>query len=135
VTAKIEEVRAEYPWLSLDKTSLLQQPSGEVHWWTFGGGVANTLLSHHLVTGQNVKVDNLCFRFPTSMKLAEAEKLIGTRLNDEIRPIPDEAAVENLKFSECLPSQVAGEVLAARFNDPEAIAVLRKEPLRVVIDG
>jgi ATP-dependent Lhr-like helicase len=131
--AKIEEVRAEYPWVSLDKTTLFQQPSGEVHWWTFGGGVANTLLSHHLVPGQNAKADNLCFRFPTAMKLAEAEALIDARLTEELRPTPHEAAVENLKFSECLPSHVAGEVFSARFNDPEAIAAIRKEPKRAVV--
>jgi ATP-dependent Lhr-like helicase len=132
-TTKIEEVRAEYPWVSLDKTTLLQMPSGEVHWWTFGGGVANTLLSHHLVPGQNAKADNLCFRFPASMKLAEVETLIGARLTEEVRPTPEEAAIENLKFSECLPSQVAREVFAARFNDPEAIETIRKEPQRVVL--
>jgi ATP-dependent Lhr-like helicase len=132
-TAKIEEVRAEYPWVSLDKTTLFQQPSGEVHWWTFGGGVANTLLSHHLVPGQNAKADNLCFRFPTRMKLADAEALIGARLMEEITPTADEAAIENLKFSECLPGHVAAEVFSARFHDPEAIATIRKEPKRVVV--
>jgi ATP-dependent helicase Lhr and Lhr-like helicase len=132
-TAKIEEIRAEYPWVSPDKTSLVQQPSGEVHWWTFGGGVANMLFEQHLVPGQNARADNLCLRFPTTMKLAEAETLIGTRLTDEIRPTPDEAAVENLKFSECLPRHVAGEVFSARFNDPEAIATIRREPRRVIV--
>jgi ATP-dependent Lhr-like helicase len=132
-TAKIEEVRAEYPWVSLDKTTLLQQPSGEVQWWTFGGGVANTLVSHHLVPGQNAKADNLCFRFPTSMKLAEVETLIDTRLTGEIRPTPDEEAVENLKFSECLPGHIAGEVFSARFNDPDAVATIRSEPRRAIV--
>lgn len=132
-TAKMEEIRTEYPWASPDSTSLVQHPSGEVHWWTFGGGVANTLLSQHLVPGQNAKVDNLCIRFPTSLKLNDAESLVGSRLAEEIRPIPDETAIENLKFSECLPHQVAGEVFVARFNDPEAIATIRKEQRRVVI--
>jgi ATP-dependent Lhr-like helicase len=134
-TAKVEEVRAEYPWVSLDKTTLLQMPSGEVRWWTFGGGVANTLLSHHLVPGQNAKVDNLCLRLPASMKLVDVEAMIDTRLTDEIRPTPDEGAIENLKFSECLPGHVAGEVFSARFNDPEAIATIRKEPKRVVVEN
>jgi ATP-dependent Lhr-like helicase len=134
-TTKIEEVRGEYPWVSLDKTTLLQMPSGEVHWWTFGGGVANTLLSHHLVPGQNAKADNLCFRFPTSMKLADVEALIDARLTVETRTTPDEAAIENLKFSECLPSNVAEEVFAARFNDPEAMATIRREPRRVIIES
>jgi ATP-dependent Lhr-like helicase len=114
---------------------LVQHPSGEVHWWTFGGGIANTLLSHHLVPGQNAKVDNLCIRFPTSLKLADAESLVGARLGEEIIPTADEAAIENLKFSECLPRQVAAEVFVARFNDPEAIATIPKEPRRVVVQS
>jgi ATP-dependent Lhr-like helicase len=132
-TTMIEEIRAEYPWVSLDRTTLAQHPSGEVHWWTFGGGVANTLLLQHLVPGQSGKADNLCLRFPTSMRLADVETLIGTRLNEEIRPTPDEAAIENLKFSECLPCHVVAEVFSARFNDPEAITTIRKEPKRVVV--
>lgn len=134
-TAQMEEVRTECPWASTDSTCLVQHPSGEVHWWTFGGGVANTLLSQHLVPGQNAKVDNLCFRFPTSLKLADAEALVGSRLTQEIRPTPDEAAIENLKFSECLPGQVAAEVFVARFNDPAALATICKEPRRVVIES
>ena len=133
-TAQMGEVRTECPWASLDSTSLVQHPSGEVHWWTFGGGVANTLLSQHLVPEQNAKVDNLCFRFPTSMKVADAEALIGSRFTEEIRPTPDEAAIENLKFSECLPHQVAAEVFVARFNDPDALATIRKERRRVVVE-
>jgi ATP-dependent Lhr-like helicase len=134
-TTKIEEIRADYPWVSLDKTSLVQQPSGEVHWWTFGGGVVNALFLQHLVPGQTAKTDNLCLRFPTSMKLSEVETLIGTRLPQDIRPTPDEAAIENLKFSECLPSHVAGEVFSARFNNPDAIATIRREPMRVVVES
>jgi ATP-dependent Lhr-like helicase len=132
-TTRIGEIRSDFPWVSLGKTSLVQQPSGEVHWWTFGGGVANTLLSDHLVPGQNAKADNLGFRFPTSMRLAEVETLVKARLTEEIKPAPDEAAIQNLKFSECLPLHVAAEVFTARFNDPEAIATIRKEPKRVVV--
>jgi len=64
---------------------------------------------------------------------ARVEALIDARLREEIRPTPDDAAIENLKFSECLPGHVAGEVFSARFNDPEAIATIRKEPKRVVV--
>jgi hypothetical protein len=47
------------------------------------------------------------------MKLADAEALIDARLTEEIRPSPDEAAIENLKFSDCLPQPVACEVFSA----------------------
>jgi hypothetical protein len=49
--------------------------------------------------------------------------------------VPSEEAISNLKFGECLPPSIAGEVFAARFNDPEAIANVRSEKMRVVIGG
>ena len=69
------------------------------------------------------------------MKLADVETLIASRIRDEIIPVPSEEAISNLKFGECLPPPIAGEVFAARFNDPEAIANIRREPMRVVVVG
>ena len=67
------------------------------------------------------------------MKMAEAKTLIDARLAEEIRAAPDEAAIGNLKFSECLPRRLAGEVFLARFNDLEAIATIRKESRTVIV--
>ena len=61
------------------------------------------------------------------------ESLIASRIRDEITPAPSEEAIDNLKFGECLPPSIVGEVFAARFNDPEALANLCREPIRVVV--
>jgi hypothetical protein len=114
---------------------LVQQPNGEVQWWTFAGGLANTLVMDHLGGVSKAKTDNLCIRFPSTLKLADVETLIVSRIRDEIVPTPSEEAMENLKFGECLPPPIAGEVFAARFNDPEAIANIRREPMRDVVVG
>jgi len=74
-------------------------------------------------------------RFPSTLKLADVEALIAARLREEITPVASEEAINNLKFGECLPPAIAGEVFAARFNDSEAIATMRREPMRVVIGG
>lgn len=66
---------------------------------------------------------------------SDVETLIASRIRDEIVPTPSEEAMENLKFGECLPPPIAGEVFAARFSDPEAIANIRREPMRVVVSG
>jgi hypothetical protein len=87
----------------------------------------------HLGGGSKAKTDNLCIRFPSTLKLADVETLIASRIRDEIVPTPSEDAMDNLKFGECLPPSIAGEVFAARFNDPEAIAKIRREPMRVVV--
>jgi ATP-dependent Lhr-like helicase len=133
-TAQINEIRTEYPWASTDATSIVRHPSGEVRWWTFGGGVANTLLADHLRPKAEVRVDNLSIRFTTSMKLNEVEELIGALTADRIKPIPAEDAIEGLKFSECLPPHVAAEVFCARFKDAEAVRNILGEPKRVVVE-
>lgn len=134
-TAQIGEIRLEYPWASDERTTLVQQANGEVQWWTFAGGLANSIVMDHLGGGSKAKTDNLCLRFSSTLKLADVESLIASRIRDEIIPVPSEEAISNLKFGECLPPPIAGEVFAARFNDPEAIANIRREPMRVVVVG
>jgi ATP-dependent Lhr-like helicase len=133
-TAQIGEIRLEHPWASHDHTTLVQQANGEVQWWTFAGGLANAIVMDHLGGGPRARADNLCMRFPSTLKLADVEALIASRLREEITPVASEEAISNLKFGECLPPAIAGEVFAARFNDSEAIATIRREPMRVVID-
>lgn len=134
-TAQIGEIRLEYPWASDERTTLVQQPNGEVQWWTFAGGLANSIVMDHLGGGSKGKTDNVCLRFSSTLKLVDVETLIASRIRDEIIPVPSEEAINNLKFGECLPPPIAGEVIAARFNDPEAIANIRREPMRVVVVG
>jgi ATP-dependent Lhr-like helicase len=132
-TARIGEIRIDYPWASHDQTTLLQQPNGEVQWWTFAGGLANSIVMDHLGGGSRARTDNLCIRFSSTLKLADVELLVASRIRDEITPVSSEEAIANLKFGECLPPAIAAEVFSARFNDPEAIGNIRREAMRVVI--
>jgi ATP-dependent helicase Lhr and Lhr-like helicase len=133
-TAHLTEIRTGFPWASADATSIVRRPNGEVRWWTFGGGIANTLLTDHLRHKAEVRVDNLSIRFTTSMKLNEVEELIGALLAERIEPVPAEDAIEGMKFSECLPPHIAAEVFCARFNDAEAVRKIVREPRRVVVE-
>lgn len=133
--ARMGDVRNEYPWASPDRTTLVRNPNGNVQWWTFAGGLANTLIADHLGYELAGRPDNLCVRFPTTVELAEVEKRIAARLPDEIVSTPSDDAMDNLKFGECLPPPLAAEVFAARFSAPEAIATIRREPMRVVVAG
>ncbi len=134
-TAQISEIHLEYRWASHDRTTLVQLANGEVQWWTFAGGLANSIVMDHLGGGSKAKTDNLCLRFSSTLKLADVESLIDSRLRDEITPLPSADAISNLKFGECLPPTIVGEVFSARFNDPEAIANIRREPIQVVAGG
>ena len=133
-TAQFDEIRTEYPWASADATSLVRHTNGEVRWWTFGGGVANTLLAGHLRPKAEVRVDNLSLRFTTSLKLNEVEELIAAISAERIEPVPSDDAIEGMKFSECLPKHIATEVFCARFNDAEAVKKIVGEARQVVVE-
>jgi ATP-dependent Lhr-like helicase len=134
-TAKIGEIRLEYPWMSDDQTTLLQQPNGETQWWTFAGGLANTIIADHLGGSSKAKPDNLFIRFASTLTMTEVESLIAQRMPEDIRSVVSADAISNLKFGECLPANLAEEVFSARFNDFEAIATIRRERLRVAVLG
>jgi ATP-dependent Lhr-like helicase len=133
-TARIAEIRLEHPWASGDRTTLVRTSNGELHWWTFAGGLANSILKDHL--GSDSRADNLCIRFPSSLELSEVESLIALKVPQEmVVHTNDEATVRNLKFSECLPPHMVEEVFGARFNDPGAIEKLRQESMQIVVAG
>jgi hypothetical protein len=52
-----------------------------------------------------------------------------------MHPIPNDDAIEQLKFSECLSRKLAVEVFMARFHDPSSIHKALSEPRRIVFDS
>ena len=126
------ELRDEHPWVSADATSLVQMPNGQVRWWTFAGGVANTLLADALKSHCDVKSDNLSLSFPTASSLDTVVEYINGIQPEAISPIPNIDAMENLKFSECLSPGIAAEVFVSRFDDRAGVAQALEERKRIV---
>lgn len=132
-SARFAEIRDEFPWVSPESTSLVLQPNGELRWWTFAGGVANTLLADALKPHCNVKGDNLSLVFTQSTSLEEVAGLIDFVVPDSLRPIPNVEAMENLKFSECLPPEIAAEVFTSRFDDRAGVKQAVEEDRRTIV--
>jgi len=57
---------------------------------------------------------------------------LRTRNVNLLRPVVDERAIEGLKFSECLPHDLALDMLRARLCDPAATSSALHRPLRFV---
>ncbi len=131
-SAQFEELRDEHPWVSADSTCLVLQPNGQIRWWTFAGGIANSLLADTLKLHGDVKADNLCLHFPNASSLEEVSELIDALQPDDIAPVPNPEAIENLKFSECLSPEIARLVFVARFDDRPGIKQAIREHRRVI---
>jgi len=133
-TTCLEELRTEYSWASPEATSIVRHPNGEVRWWTFGGGIANALLADQLRPQIDVRSDNLAIKFPATTALDPVIEWISAIVTDDVRPVPNATAIQNMKFTECLSPELAAEVFCARFNDLEAVKKLLREPRKVVVE-
>jgi ATP-dependent Lhr-like helicase len=129
---QFNELRADHPWVIASETSVVRQPNGQVRWWTFAGGVANALLATTLKPQCDVKSDNLSLQFPSGSTFEVIVELLNSLHPETVWPIPHPDALENLKFSECLPPEIAAEVFVARFDDHTAVVQALAEKRRIV---
>lgn len=130
---QFDELRDEHPWVADGSTSLVLQSNGEIRWWTFAGGIANTLLADTLKSNCDVKGDNLSLCFPMALSLETVSEFINGLQLENVRPISNNDAMENLKFSECLSPDIASEVFTSRFDDRVGVVQALQEQRRVVV--
>ena len=118
---QLTQTRSEFPWLSPESTHLVRTSNDRLLWWTFAGLFANSAIAE-AIRGRNVqvgKVDNFVIALDADtpcdqldLALKEVRALDGTLLRT---PVSDRA-VSELKFSECLPWQLARKVLSERMT-------------------
>ena len=135
---RIEEIRYDSPWLQTDSSAAIQTSKGEVEWWTFGGNRANATLARALsrLIQNEVTHDSFSLTFPAALKLQDVESAIGSlRQQDVVNLFPavDENAIDGLKFSECLPNQLAIEMLERRLQDITATQHVIQEDVRFIV--
>jgi hypothetical protein len=113
----------------------VRDSKGEVRWWTFAGGIANTLLSQHLKRYGESVADNVSIKLDGALPVEAIQDDLRSLTPDQIEHIPDAKTIENLKFSEALPRALAEEVFCSRFNDEEAIRIVLAEAMRIVYEA
>ncbi len=122
VRDRIGVLREEQAWLESANTAVVSDNDGRLCWWTFAGQRANHVLAQRLsgLTSSNVKAGNLALEFESRISLdgIEAAMAIVRRSEaDGVRPVVDEGVVDGLKFSACLPTDMAMEMLGDRLAD------------------
>jgi ATP-dependent Lhr-like helicase len=80
-----------------------------------------------------IQPDNVSIRFLAPQDLGELERRIAALSAELIVPQVDSRVIEQLKFSECLSTELAEQVFKSRFRDPAAIEQALSEQRRLVV--
>lgn len=134
---QISTTRSQFPWIEVDNTTALTGADGGMTWWNFAGIRANASLANAVaqLTSSKVEHDSFSLTCESSIQLAEFQNAVGelqTREVQSLRPMIDDRAIEGLKFSECLPIDLACEMLEARLRDTLAVREVLAQRLRSV---
>ena len=130
---QLAHLRNEHPWVYADATSFVSQANGQVRWWTFAGGIANGVVADALNPECNVMPDNLGLNFPSGFSAETIIAELDALPTEEVRPIPNTDVMDDLKFSECLPTPIAAEVFVSRYDDHTGVQQLRSEERRIIM--
>ena len=132
----MSRTREEYSWPNEKETAVVSSPDG-VAWWTFAGDRANAAIRQRMMEliGSNVRSDGFSVSVedpvsPTTLSKA-VEDIRQHNAKDLVVDVANDM-LEGLKFTSCLPEQVAKGILRARLADQSALASAIAEPVRHV---
>lgn len=133
----ILRLRSEFPWVTPNESAVVRDPAGDLRWWTFAGAATNATLSAGLdaVALPANSIENLSIGLDASASPDDLKKKIDnlrTSDHDRLYPRVDETAIDGLKFSQCLPREIAVSVLEQRIRSQAAITDLLSQPIRFV---
>jgi ATP-dependent Lhr-like helicase len=134
---RIAELRDEFAWLDMAGTVILLEKNGTAEWWTFAGAGANAILAYELSRAMqsHATYDSFTVTFESHVSLKTIELALNELRRSEISKMTiavDEHAIEGLKFSECLPRDLALDLLHARLCDHPSVQYALKQPVRFV---
>lgn len=132
----LHELRQDFEWLDATSTAIMRKKDG-VRWWTFGGLYANAAIAARLKAEHAYAVapNNLAIKIAgESSDSAIANAIHAIRALDAEMLVPEVTAkaLDGLKFSACLPTELARQVLQRRMADSGAVRRVLAEPVRLV---
>lgn len=135
---RLVEIRHEFAWLDAASSVVLRGRDGGLEWWTFGGARANNTLARELAGCGGFRVDHDSFMVSTEAETLEEDfhqaiQAVRCRDPSAMRPAVDDRAILGLKVADCLPEELAVEMLCARLKDPEGVAGVLREPVRYCV--
>lgn len=136
--SKINETRDKFHWLDSRHTVALYELSkGKFAWWTFAGKRANAAIAERLkfFTGVPFKSSNLSIESDETFSYERLNAAIESLREDPpVRGTSQglDKAIEELKFSACLPQSLSEEMLQARLADEAGVLAVLSEHAKSV---
>lgn len=139
----MQGARDEFAWLAPSGTTLRTSGipaggAGGVEWWTFAGTKANaafrSVLQQQL--GKPIDADACSLRFDESTTGEDAERAVATMAampRDQIVADVDPTAIDGLKFSQCVPTAMAAQLVQDRMADRPAINAVLGLRVRTIV--
>lgn len=136
-SSRLEGLRQDYAFVHAEGSTVLYHSPSGIEWWTFAGTRANATLAGELSRRSAVSVDfdALSIQVKGTQLQSAVEAMVrelSTQVPTTLTAAIDEAAVDGLKFSQCLPKELALAILATRLRDVAAIQAVLSQPLRLV---
>jgi ATP-dependent helicase Lhr and Lhr-like helicase len=134
---RLTELREEHAWVHAAGPTLLSRPPSGIEWWTFAGTRANATLAGELSRLHVGPVDHDALTITLEgaeglQTIETAVREVGSRDPSSMVPNVAAEALDGLKFSRCLPTELGSATLAARLRDSSAIRAVLSQPMRVV---
>ena len=134
-SAALDDLRQDFAWLEAGSTAVVHSADAS-RWWTFGGLYANAALAAGLqACGLAATPNNLAIRFGDVTSASAVEQAVrAMRESDPEARVPEvsQKTIDGLKFSACLPPELATHVLQTRMRDVGAVERVTRPPLRVI---
>jgi ATP-dependent Lhr-like helicase len=130
--ARLKEIQERLPFVDGASVPVVSDGKGTVRVWTFAGGVANAALSE-AISGTVGRADDFCI----TMRPAESARVADTLAGLDaavVNPTVSERLSQELKFNECLPSELAADVVKPRLSDAQAVCDTIKRGRRIVLN-
>ena len=133
---RLDEIQEGFSWVEASGTAIVRDTTGAGRWWTFAGLRANMTLGELIGTLRfpTTRADNLSIRLRDGVTVEELKRRLDdvpTDAEDGAFPVTDDA-VDSLKFSACLPRELAVRTLRERGSDREAVRTCLHEPMRQI---
>ena len=131
---KLDELRQDFSWVDAAGTAVVRDRAGARYWWTFAGLRANAVLGElagplRLSTSRE---GNLSIRLRDDASIEELRRRLDDLPADataDAFPMTADAP-DSLKFSSCLPEELALRTLRRRGSDLQGVRACLNEPIR-----